>query len=76
MAMAAWIDYWLDQETPDGDTDAHSAANGVRNQIRFAHHKPPALVTIDDRALTFDGTWPTMDEIKNFKPWNKRVIKD
>lgn len=30
------------------------------------------MVTIDDRALTFDGTWPPIDSLKSFQPWNKR----
>jgi hypothetical protein len=39
--------------------------------VRFVTEKPPALVTIDDRALTFDGTWPSIESLKSFKPWNK-----
>ena len=34
--------------------------------------KPPAFVTLDDRAITFTGTFPSMEEIETFKPWNKR----
>ena len=34
--------------------------------------KPPAVVTIDDRAITFDGDCDTLlEKIENFKPWNK-----
>jgi hypothetical protein len=40
--------------------------------VRFARWKPSAQITIDDRALTFDGTWPSLDSLKEFKPWNKR----
>jgi len=25
-----------------------------------------------ERATTFDGTWPAIDMLKNFKPWNKK----
>ena len=34
--------------------------------------KPPAVVYIDDRAITFDGN-PNglLQKIKEFKPWNK-----
>lgn len=39
--------------------------------IIFDTQKPPALVTLDDRAITFTGEWPDMDTLKNFKPWNK-----
>lgn len=41
--------------------------------VRFARWKPPALVTIDDRALTFTGEWPSNQSLKTFKPWNKRT---
>lgn len=32
--------------------------------------KPPAFVTLDDRAVTFIGTWPSVEELKGFKPWH------
>lgn len=34
--------------------------------------KPPSIVTIDDRAICFTGVWPTIEDIKAFKPWNKK----
>jgi hypothetical protein len=34
--------------------------------------KPPAIVYVDDRAITFDGHPETLlDKINTFKPWNK-----
>jgi len=34
--------------------------------------KPPALITIDDRAITFDGNCMTLiEKINNFKVWYK-----
>jgi hypothetical protein len=42
--------------------------------VGFAHQKPPAFLTIDDRALTFEGDWkhyPPAD-LRAFKPWNQR----
>lgn len=38
----------------------------------FAETKPPAHVTIDDRAITFEGTWPNIEFLKAFKPWNRK----
>lgn len=40
--------------------------------IQFAHQKPPAFLTIDDRAICFDGNWSKLDpsELLRFKPWN------
>lgn len=43
-----------------------------RQYYTVVKEKPPALLFIDDRAVTFDGTWPSIEFIKNFKPWNKR----
>lgn len=40
--------------------------------VRFARWKPSAQITIDDRAITFDGTWPAFSDLRSFKPWNKR----
>lgn len=72
-AMQTWVDYWLDKEFGwDKGADAVSAANSVRNNLTYSLEKPAAMVTLDDRAITFDGTWPTMDTLKNFKPWNKK----
>lgn len=35
--------------------------------------KPPAVVSIDDRGLTFDGHPETLlAKIQTFKPWNKQ----
>ena len=44
----------------------------IFKQIEFPTEKPSAMIGIDDRVLTFDGTWPDMDTLLNFKPWNKR----
>jgi hypothetical protein len=35
----------------------------------FPHSKPPAFLTLDDRALTFLGEFPTIDALLKFKPW-------
>lgn len=37
--------------------------------VRFARWKPPAVVTLDDRALQFKGEWPDVKELRRFKPW-------
>lgn len=44
----------------------------LHEEIEWPWFKPSALITIDDRALTFDGTWPTIEALQAFKPWNKR----
>lgn len=44
---------------------------GIKD-VRFVKEKPPALVTIDDRAITFTGEWPDVKGLMDFKPWNRR----
>lgn len=64
-AMYSWVADWLGGYL--GEPDKFIAEN-----ITFPLQKPPALVTIDDRAITFGGTFPDIDTISNFKPWNKK----
>jgi len=54
--------------SPDHDCD------WLHEAIEFPWFKPPALLTIDDRALTFTGDWSDFspDKLRQFKPWNKR----
>lgn len=40
--------------------------------LMFPTNKPPAVMTIDDRAFCFRGRFPEVNYISNFKPWNKR----
>ena len=44
------------------------------HDIDFPMNKPPAFLTIDDRALTFNGHWDSynVEELIKFKPWNKK----
>jgi len=51
-------------------------ANGLNwefvvHDLMWPDHKPPAMVTIDDRALTFTGDWPDIEWLLDYKPWNK-----
>jgi len=42
--------------------------------VSFPLSKPPALVTIDDRAITFSGYWPEAKELLAFKTWNAKEV--
>lgn len=39
--------------------------------VSFTHEKPPAFLTIDDRAMQFNGDWSEFlpAKILDFKPW-------
>jgi hypothetical protein len=64
-AMQAYIWYCLVEEL------GRERGDKVFEQLQFPLEKPPATLTIDDRAFCFKGTFPTMEEIESFKPWNK-----
>lgn len=40
--------------------------------LHFPTQKPAANMTIDDRAFRFEGEFPSIQWILDFKPWNKR----
>lgn len=42
------------------------------NILKFPSKKPAAFLTIDDRAICFDGTFPDAKTMMSFKPWNKK----
>jgi hypothetical protein len=50
--------------------DDHGASWDVQVLVEFPTVKPPAILSIDDRAICFNGTFPTMEFIKDFQPWN------
>jgi hypothetical protein len=37
--------------------------------VQITNEKPAAWLYIDDRAFLFTGTFPSMEEIDNFKAW-------
>lgn len=42
------------------------------DSIHFPREKPPAFLTIDDRAICFRGEWPEIKDLRDFKPWYAR----
>lgn len=57
--MEAWCQKWLSPR--------------IAQCLFFPEHKPPAMVTLDDRALTFTGTWPDVVTLRAFVPWTKNT---
>jgi len=41
------------------------------DKVCITSAKPPAWVTLDDRVIRFEGTFPEYDSLIAFKPWNK-----
>ncbi|MFK7987528.1 MAG: hypothetical protein AB8I08_16030 [Sandaracinaceae bacterium] len=50
-------------------------ANGlpqrVLERVRFPRHKPPAEIYLDDRAVRFEGTFPSFESLGALVPWNR-----
>ncbi len=72
-AMQAWLtkhfrEHWASDRTTCDD---------ILAEIEWPEEKPPAMLTIDDRALTFSGDWADypIDRLLAFQPWNKRLDK-
>lgn len=68
-AMREWLLNFAIHEFGDKDS-----ADRFMATISFPPQKPPAFLTIDDRAICFEGDWSEIDaaDLINFKPWNKR----
>lgn len=62
---------WLDMETMKYYGYYNGPPAWVKS-IKWPTAKPAARVTLDDRAITFTGTWPSFKELLEFKPWNKK----
>lgn len=52
------------------------ACNGCYfvKELKFPTQKPAAFLTIDDRAIQFDGIFPSVGDLLAFKPWNKKGV--
>lgn len=61
---------WLKKHA--GNLYYDSPAGGGLERVRFVRWKPSAYITLDDRAITFMGQWPSKEELEAFKPWYKK----
>lgn len=67
---------WLFENDSDGwDSYAMWQDQAPLGRVVFPKRKPPALAYLDDRALRFNGpgTFPTVGQIHDARPWNKRA---
>lgn len=65
-AMRNWIEAQFHKTYPGLSNEAIWLR---LSQIKFPFSKPPAFVTIDDRSIPFNGSFPTIEHLKAFKPW-------
>ena len=65
LAMQDWLKVHLMWEF------GQTIAEEIFARLVWPTQKPPAFLTIDDRAICFTGEWPSMQELLDFKPWNK-----
>lgn len=72
-AMRNWLEYWLVKET-----ETKIEALETFNAIHWPMDKPPAFLTIDDRAVNFNGDWAhsawSSESLLAFRPWNKPAL--
>jgi hypothetical protein len=77
----AWAEGWQMTDIAGGDELVDGQPSPMRllhardaNVLLFffAHEKPPAYLTIDDRCVRFNGSWDALDPhtLREFKPWN------
>lgn len=67
--MVQWLGKWSVDPTYGMPSDFDHGAWGA---LQWPQEKPAAFITIDDRALTFTGMWPSIKTLQAFKPWNKK----
>lgn len=70
-AMREWLAAQLAKyyEATMTTAAAVGRATDLRRKIAFPGQKPAAFISLDDRALTFNGVWPDIAALRRFRPW-------
>lgn len=63
-AMKKYLTEWNQRLAPP-----HTELGLIVNLVHWPKEKPPAHVLLDDRAITFEGVFPSMETLKAFRPW-------
>lgn len=50
----------------------HGCNEETIEKLQFSEKKPSASVYLDDRGWRFTGDFPTVDQLYNFVPWNRK----
>lgn len=70
-AMRAWLHEHFVAYL-DASGESRSRAEHLLGLVKWPTRKPPAYLTIDDRAIQFEGYFPAPEWIESFKPWNRQ----
>jgi hypothetical protein len=77
MVVFSAVDEWLKKNGLNCGIDWYTAwpqDKILYENLILCTVKPPAFVTLDDRAITFMGTFPDPASLLDFKPWNKKDV--
>jgi hypothetical protein len=74
-AMQEWLRRWMFDAGYWSSSLMRDVSEAVRDdvlgKIQWPTAKPPAFLTIDDRAVTFTGLWPDPAMLLRFKTWQQ-----
>lgn len=65
---------WMMKQWSEWKRNGGESGDGWLVEFEYAHEKPPAFLTIDDRCMVFAGQWALMppSELAKFKPWTEK----